>query len=132
MQRKTIIIKVRKNYEDNVNDELRWFGSSLGLFSLRDKNSSCFRVFITLLKKAKRNETLSSDDIANRLQLTRGTVVHHLNTLMNAGLIVRQDKGYILREHNLQRVVDDIRQDVERTLSDLQSVAKELDEQLSL
>tara|TARA_Y100000310_G_C20660760_1_gene804618 strand:- start:1472 stop:1870 length:399 start_codon:yes stop_codon:yes gene_type:complete len=132
MQRKTIIIKVRKNYQDNVNDELRWFGSSLGLFGLRDKNSSCFRVFITLLRKAKRNEVLSSDDIAERLHLTRGTVVHHLNKLMNAGLIVRQDKGYILREHNLQRVVDDIRSDVEATLEDLQNVAKELDEQLSL
>jgi predicted transcriptional regulator len=132
MQRKTVLIKVRKNFEKNINDELRWFGRSLGLFGLRDRNSSCFRVFITLLKRAKQNEPLSSDDIAERLRLSRGTVVHHLNKLMSAGLIIKQNRGYILREHNLQRVVDDIKHDIDATLADLQAVARELDEQLSL
>lgn len=129
---KIIIVRIRKNFENNANDELRWFGRSLGLFNLRDKNSSCFRIFITLLKKAKRNETLSSDEIAEQLHLTRGTVVHHLHTLMNTGLIVRQPEGYILREQNLERMIDGLKHDLEATLADLRTVAKELDEQLSL
>ncbi len=129
---KIIIVRIRKNFENNANDELRWFGRSLGLFNLRDKNSSCFRIFITLLKKAKRNETLSSDAIAEQLHLTRGTVVHHLHTLMNTGLIVHQPDGYILREQNLERMIDGLKHDLEATLADLRIVAKELDEQLSL
>jgi len=75
-----MIVKVRKSFtRDNVNEELRWLGNSLGLFGLRDRDSSCFRIFITLLRQTKRNEVVSSDKIAERLSLSRGTVVHHLN-----------------------------------------------------
>lgn len=130
MSKKIIILKIRKSDIDNVNEELQWLGNSLGLFNLRDRNSSCFRIFITLIKKAKQNQTLSSDQIAERLHLSRGTVVHHLNRLMDSGLVVRERKGYLLRETNLQKIIDDLQQDIERVFSELKEVAKEIDEKL--
>jgi len=131
MVQRFTIIKIGKKSEDNVNHELQWFGNSLGLFNLRDKDSSCFRVFITLVRKAKRNETISSDDIAERLRLSRGTVVHHLTKLMDSGIVIRIKGGYILREDDLQKVVRDIKRDVEHVFSELDEVAKEIDERLS-
>ena len=108
MPHKITIVTVRRSREDNINKELQWLGNSLGLFNLRDRDSSCFRVFITLVRKAKRNEVMSSDEIAERLHLTRGTVVHHLTKLMNAGIVVRESGGYLLRENNLRDVIKDI------------------------
>jgi predicted transcriptional regulator len=130
MPHKVTIIKVRRAHSDNVNQELQWLGNSLGLFNVRDKDSSCFRVFITLVRKAKRNEALSSDSIAERLGLTRGTVVHHLTRLIDSGIVIREREGYLLRENNLRKVIDDIKRDMENVFSELDSVAKEIDERL--
>ena len=83
------IINIRKPGR-SLNNELQWFGSSLGLFNLRDKDKSCFRIFIELLKAVKHNHPLTSDEIAERLKLTRGTVVHHLNKLMGSCIVIHE------------------------------------------
>ena len=125
-----MMIKVRRVKTENINQELQWIGNSLGLFGLRDKDSSCFRVFIILVKKARRNEALTSDKIAEQLNLSRGTVVHHLTKLMETGIVVHEKEGYILREATLQSLVKDIRRDVEVMLEEIDSVAKEIDERM--
>lgn len=130
MSRKITIIKIREGNRENINKELQWLGNSLGLFSLRDKDSSCFRVFITLVHRSKYNEPISSDQIAERLSLARGTVVHHLTKLINAGIVVRERGGYLLRERNLQAVINDIQRDMESVFFRLREVAKDIDEKL--
>ena len=105
-------------------------GSSLGLFSLRDKDSSCFRIFITLVRNSRNNHAVSSDEIASRLNLTRGTVVHHLHRLMSAGIVVKEKEGYILREANIENLISDIKRDMDTIFSEMQKVAKEIDEGL--
>lgn len=130
MPQKVTILKIRKIPGENINQELQWLGNSLGLFSLRDKDSSCFRVFITLVRRARRNEPLTSDEIAERLHLTRGTVVHHLNKLMNSGIVIKERSGYILRESNLRNLIRDVQRDIEGIFSELKEVAKEIDEKL--
>ncbi|MFH1682307.1 MAG: ArsR family transcriptional regulator [Candidatus Woesearchaeota archaeon] len=132
MASKITVIKIRKISSPNVNEELRWLGNSLGLFGLRDRDSSCFRVFIALLKSSKRNRPLSSDEIAESLRLSRGTVVHHLTRLMESGLVIREKEGYLLRENNLENVIRDIRKDMEIMLEELRETAKEIDRGLGL
>ncbi len=130
MTKRIMIVKVRKSTSDNVNEELRWLGNSLGLFGLRDKDSSCFRVFITLMKNTKRNDAISSDEIAERLHLSRGTVVHHLNNLMNSGIVIRERNGYLLRENNLSGIIKDMKRDMESVFDELKRTAKEIDDRL--
>lgn len=130
MKQKLMFIKVRRVPTDNLNNELQWLGTSLGLFGLRDKDSSCFRVFITLVKKAKRNQPISSDTIAEQLHLTRGTVVHHLTKLMESGIVVREREGYLLRENSLEQVVKDLRRDMEAVLEELNLVARNIDQRI--
>jgi len=129
-QRITIISARRP--AKTLNDELQWFGNSLGLFNLRDKDKSCFRVFIELLKAAKLDKPLTSDEIAHKLGLTRGTVVHHINRLMDSGIVIHQQKRYMLRANNLEMLTDEIRKDSERAFDDLRKVAKEIDQLLGL
>ncbi len=71
------IIRIKKPERDHINEELQFLGESLGLFSERDKDKSCFRIFIIMVKALKIGQSLTSDEIAERSNLTRGTVIHH-------------------------------------------------------
>ena len=124
------IIHIRKPAQKNINQELQWLGSSLGLFNLRDKDKSCFRIFIEFVKTAKLNFPLTSDELAYRLSLSRGTVIHHLHKLLDSGIVIPARRGYILRVNNLQELVDEVEKDTIRTISDLKKMAKEIDEGL--
>lgn len=125
-------MKLQKPITSDVNRELQWLGTSLGLFSLRDKDRSCFRVFIELLKSAKQGIPLSSDELAERLSLTRGTVIHHINNLMSAGIVIHEYNKYTLRVDKLQDLIEELRRDLMRTLDNLEEVATELDKALNL
>lgn len=129
---KITIINIRKPTAKNINYELQWLGTSLGLFNLRDKDKSCFRIFIELLKSAKEKRALSSDELAYRLNLSRGTVVHHMNKLMDAGIVVHYQGGYMLRVDNLSSLIDEVEKDLKKTCESLKSVAKEIDGALNL
>ena len=129
---KITIINIRRPRRKSLNEELKWFGNSLGLLSIRDKDSSCFRMFIELLKAAKVGQPLSSDDLAIRLSLSRGTVVHHLHKLQESGLVITQRHRYMLRDANLQAIIEDLRKDMTRMLEDLERTAAEIDSVLGL
>ncbi len=129
---KITIINIRKPPTKNINRELQWLGTSLGLFNLRDKDKSCFRIFIELLKSAKDRKSLSSDELAYRLGLSRGTIVHHLNKLMESGLVTYYKNNYMLRVDNLEALIDEVERDVKRTCESLRDVAKEIDDTLGL
>jgi len=129
---KITIIRHRRPVHSGINEELQWLGSSLGLFNLRDKDKSMFRVFVELLKNTKKQQPLSSDEIASRLQLSRGTVIHHINKLRDSGIVVNEKNRYTLRVDNLEILVDEIRKDIERMCSDLKDVAKDVDDWLGL
>lgn len=130
--RRITIVNIRRPKNQSLNDELQWFGSALGLLGERDKDRSCFRIFIELIKALKESGSLSSDELGDRLGLSRATVVHHLNTLMERGIIVRQGNRYIMRGHQLTLLVEDIRKDVDRAFEELKKTAEELDKVLDL
>ena len=132
IRRRITIVNIRKPTEGNVNQELQWLGSSLGLFNLRDKDKSCFRVFIELLKSAKQHHTLTSDNLAGRLSLSRGTIIHHINKLMEFGLVLHEGNNYTLRVDTLRALMEELEKDLKRALDDLKEVANEIDKTLRL
>src|SRR3989338_11469087 len=127
-----VITTIRKPRANSLNDELQWFGNSLGLFGERDKNKSCFRMFIELVKAVKQEQGLTSDELAQKVGLTRATVVHHLNTLMERGIIIHRQNEYIIRGDRLSALVEDIQRDVKRQLIEVKKAAEELDRLLEL
>jgi predicted transcriptional regulator len=126
-RQKITIINIRKPTQRNINQDLQWFGTSLGLFNLRDKDKSCFRIFLELLKSSKTKKPLSSDDIASNLKLSRGTVIHHINKLMESGLVIHEQGKYMLRVDNLGMLISELEKDVNRTLEDLRDIASGID-----
>ena len=130
--KKITIVKISKPAQRDLNHELQWFGDSLGLFNLRDKDKSCFRIFIELLKSAKKREPLTSDEIAEKLNLTRGTVIHHINKLMESGIVIHYKNRYVLRVENLSSLIDELHRDVRRTCTDLKEIAVDIDKAMGL
>jgi predicted transcriptional regulator len=124
------IIRVARPRSHNINDEIRWLGHSLGLFSERDKDSSLYRLFVELIKSSRNSEALTSDELARRLELSRGTVIHHLNKLLESGIVVTDRNRYALRVSNLEVLVDELRRDIRRTMENLKSIARQIDEEL--
>ncbi len=132
IKQRITIIQTRKPARTSLNEELQWLGDSLGLFNLRDKDKSCFRLFIELLKVSKQGMPVSSDELGEKLNLSRGTVIHHISRLMESGLVVHEGRRYMLRDGRLELVIDDIRRDFERTVEELKKAAKEIDEMLEM
>lgn len=88
-------------------------------------------MFITLVKEAKR-EPLSSDQIAYQLRLSRGTVVHHINNLLESGIVSKERGGYALRMESLQEMITEMKRDLEKMFLRLDKVSKEIDDMLGL
>ena len=131
IQQRITIIKIRRPAEQSLNTELQWLGTSLGLFNLRDKDKSCFRIFIELLKATKHNKAITSDDLAEKLGLSRGTVIHHINKLMETGLVVHEERSYMLRVSNLSALIDELEDDITRTCTSLRKIAQEIDTKMN-
>ncbi|MBW3020862.1 helix-turn-helix domain-containing protein [Candidatus Woesearchaeota archaeon] len=129
---KITIINIDKPIKKNINEDLQFLGSSLGLFGLRDKDKSCYRIFLELLKAAKIKVGLSSDELAAKLELSRGTAVHHLNKLMEAGIAINIRNRYYLREENLKYVILKIKKDLEDSVNELIDIAEEIDDAIGL
>lgn len=129
--RKITVIKFNKEPEINTLDqELQWLGTSLGLLSLRDKDRSCYRVFITLIKAAKKSEGVTSDELAFHLNLTRGTVVHHINNLIASGIVIEKNSRYHLRAENLQKLIIEMKKDVDAMYDSMLEKAQKIDDRL--
>ena len=126
------IVSSRRPRGRNLNDDLQWLGASLGLFGLRDRDRSCFRLFIALLKASQAGRGLSSDELAGELRLTRGTVVHHLNRLMEAGLVVASRQRYVLASRSIEGTLALVQEEIDSAFDELRKAAKEIDKRMEL
>ena len=127
---KITIIRIKRPQRQDVNSELQWLGASLGLFNLRDKDKSCYRIFVELLRSAKKGEGRTSDELAYRSGLSRGTIVHHLNKLMDSGIVISQRNTYLLKKDALNSLINELEKDVNKTLTEIKAIAKDLDEKI--
>jgi predicted transcriptional regulator len=80
----------------------------------------------------KENKKLTSDEIASMTKLSRGTVVHHLNKLMDSGIVITDHNKYLLRTDNLEEMAKHMKRDVDEAWDKLLEVAKDIDEKLGL
>ena len=104
----------------------------LGFLESRDKEKTAAKVFKALLESMKQKKGLPSDELAEKTGLTRGTMVHHLNKMIQSGLAVHREGRYELRGMSLQRTVQEIKRDIERVFEDIEHIAKSIDENLNL
>ena len=126
------ITQISEQPTHSLNEELQWFGASLGLFNLRDKDKSRFRIFIALLKGLKQKKGLSSDELAFALALSRATVIHHLNSLMEAGIVSNMRGKYVLNVSTMEELVELTQRNLNKAFDDLKGIARDIDKKMEL
>jgi predicted transcriptional regulator len=82
------------------------------------------------MKAGKTSKGLSSEAIADSTVLSRGTVVYHLNKLIEAGLVKEQSKKYYLEAESLEKLIDKLRMDTDQAFDTLSEIGKEIDKKL--
>jgi len=60
----------------------------------------------------------------------RGAIVHHLNSFINAGIIIRNKNTYRLRRQCLQKRIEEIKEDIDRIFTEVLKIASKIDNQL--
>jgi DNA-binding transcriptional ArsR family regulator len=126
------IVKDAAKPQHNINDLLLKFGETLGLFSSRDKDKSCYRILIILIKALKLKQELTSDEIAAQSGLSRGTVIYHLNRLMDGVIVTSHRSTYRIGANDLEELVGMMRRGILRMVDDLEQTAKKIDVALGI
>jgi len=126
------IMDLRMPPSADLHEDVEWICRCFGFLEPKDKKKTAARIFKNLLEVMKKGKGLSSDELAESIGLTRGTMVHHLNKLIQSGLIVRREGLYELRGMSLQRTVQEIKRDVNRIFENIEKIAQAIDEAFRL
>ncbi|MBS3156276.1 ArsR family transcriptional regulator [Candidatus Woesearchaeota archaeon] len=126
------IRNIEKKENNDFNKDIQWLSDSLGLFNLRDKEKSCFRIFLELIKAKKEDKLISSDEIAFNSHLSRGTVIHHLNSLTEKGFVISYKQRYALNSKNVESLVSNLELEINSVIKEIKKTAKEIDKDLNL
>jgi predicted transcriptional regulator len=129
---KVVVRKVERPYKDDFEHQLAWICSSLGFFEPIDKDKNAAAVFKEIVLATENGTALTSTAIAERIGMSRGAVINHLNNLSRSGLLEKNGKYYSARSRSMKRTIEEIEEDVERVFSQLKKTAEELDKQIGL
>jgi len=122
--------KIRTPAPGSLKGDIDFICRSFGYFSQRDKNNTAGRIFRLLVNDTAEGEGMTSDEIAEELELSRGAIVYHLNNFIATGLVVKEKNKYKLRSQSLQKSIEEIRQDTKRIFDEMIKIAESIDEEL--
>jgi len=127
---KIVVRKVEMPFSGAPVDELDWICQSLGFFEPIDRDKTASTIFKEIVKATEKGEALTSTAISDRLNVSRGAVINHLNNLMRSGLIIRHGRYYTSRSKSVYRTIEEIEEDIERIFSKMKKTARGIDEEI--
>ena len=98
----------------------------------RKKQKTAYLIFKALVEATAHNNGLTSDELAEKLSLTRGTMIHHLNKMMKSGLVIFHESKFKLRERSLKNTMEEIRRDINRLFENIFEISESIDRSLGL
>jgi transposase len=105
---------------------LRWFCKVFGL-ATTEGDSIEEQIFRSFVDAAYSNKGLSSSELKLDTDLSRSTVIYHLNRFIESGLLVKHGRKYALRASELSKAIEEIEYDINREMSRMLNTAKEYD-----
>ncbi len=124
------LLAIRKLPTVDVDKDFEWVCRSFGFLESRDKMKTAYHVFRCILESSIQTNGITSDELAEKLQLSRGTIIHHLKKLTKSGLVIYHEGKYKLRGTSLKNTIKEIQRDVNRIFEDLENVSTTIDELL--
>jgi predicted transcriptional regulator len=123
---------VRKPPIVEIEQDIEWICRSFGFLESRDKNRTAYSIFRAIVEAARKGEGVSTDQLAQELNLSRGTMVHHINKMIKSGLVMFHEGQYKLRGRSLKSTIIEIQKDIDRFFSDVQYVVETIDQKMDL
>ncbi len=127
-----IIRKIEQPFSDDLDKEFNWLLQCLGFFEPIDKGKTAASVFRELVKSTDKKEGLTSTQLAEKVGMSRGAVINHLNNLSRSGLILKQGSRYFARSKSLFRTIKELQDEIDLVFKKMEKTAKELDEEMGL
>jgi len=127
---KVVVRKVERPFNGDFEHQLAWICSSLGFFEPIDKEKNAAAVFKEIVLATENWKALSSTALAERIGMSRGAVINHLNNLLHSGLVEKSGHFYAARSRSVKRTIEEIEEDIERIFTQLKKAAEELDRQI--
>ena len=122
------VLSVRKPSIIDAEKDFEWICRSFGFLESRDKMKTAYNIFRVIVETSTDTSGITSDELAEKLHFSRGTIIHHLNKLTKSGLIIHHESKYKLRGTSLKNTIEEIQRDVNRIFEDLESISASMDE----
>jgi len=122
-----VIRRIEPPFSSTVSDDMDWICQSLGFFEEIDKDKTAAAIFRAIMLATESGEGLSSTAIADRVNMSRGAVINHLNNLLRAGLIEKQGRFYVTRSKSMYRVIEELEEDIDRIFDRMKQRASKID-----
>ncbi len=130
-KRKIRLQDLRPPAKSDEEDDIEWLCRSLSLFTKKDSEKSAYKIFRILVKSSIEGEPKTSTEIADQLNLARGTVLFHMKKFYSSGLVARAPgRRYVLRQPSLEETIEDMMRDSERIFEKMRRIASEIDREL--
>jgi predicted transcriptional regulator len=128
--KRKISLKDLRPPTEKGDEDIEWICESLNLFTKKDTDKSAYKIFRTLLKSSLEGEPKTSAEIADEMDLARGTVLFHMRKFFNSGLVRRAPgRRYVLRESCLEDTIEDMMHDTEKMFERMKRIAAEIDKE---
>jgi len=118
--------------EDSLKKDLEWLCETLGLVSGRDIDGTVVKILQNILKAQINGKGITSDELAEKLLLSRGTVNYHLRSLIDLGLLSRDKNLIKLRNSSILRTITEIKREIDDIFIDVFKISEHLDEHFGL
>ncbi|MFH1224726.1 MAG: helix-turn-helix domain-containing protein [Candidatus Diapherotrites archaeon] len=129
---KIVVRRVERPFSGRATDDLDWICQSLGFFEPIDKDKTASAVFKEIVQSTDKGEALTSTALAQRVKMSRGSVINHLNNLLRAGLIIRHGRFYSARSPSMFRTIEEIEDDIDRVFERMKQRARNIDRQFGI
>tara|TARA_Y100000034_G_C6684735_1_gene301160 strand:- start:61 stop:438 length:378 start_codon:yes stop_codon:yes gene_type:complete len=112
--------------------DIQILSQNIGLFNDRDKEKSCYRIFIELIKAKKDQRLLNSQELADKSHLSRATVLHHIEKLISSGIVQEYNHKFTLKEKNLTSTLLSLQKQMNDMYESTLELSKKLDQELGI
>src|SRR3989338_1688037 len=127
MMQQIVLKGIEKPREADVIRDIDWLCDSFGFSAGRDIESTATKIVETLLEKLAEDTSVSSEAIADELNMAPSRVNHHVRNIVSSGMLYRERKLILLRGGSLKSAVEEMRRDANRLFDDISKIAEDID-----
>ena len=132
MKQRIVIREIDRPKKRKTKEEVKWICNSLGLMTGRDLENTSFKIMYELLDLFSDKKLVSTESVADSLNIEAPRINHHIRTMMESGILLREKRKIVLRGGSLSGAIEEMKRDSNEMFNRLLEVSKKIDENFEL